>query len=890
MRRLALLLASIWCLLSLGKLSSQDIPKREGENQRTPILDPNQTDFPDSCLADFSATLDHPAGKHGFLSVDADAHLRYEDGTRARFFGINIAKTSVFQPKERINRVIEVLARAGINLVRFHHLDDVDGLFDRSRGDTRHLASAKLESLDYWISELKKRGIYTYLDLLDYRTFMPGDKVADADALRRGARPYAVFNRRLLELQKEYARQLLVEHVNRYTGLAYARDPAVAMVELMDENGLMIRGHEWRTLVPRYRQELQSQWNVWLGQTYGATARLRAAWTNYRGQCALGPGEELERGTVELPDMALPSQLQKDYRYRLTAAARRNDGARFAYSVHRAYFREMKDYLRMIGVRVPLGAVVSTEVIADLCSVAEELDFIGNNYFFDHPHFLPATPWKFPSSFRDHHPTEAGPNSFAPAVSLAKMYQKPLVVREWSYCYPNRHRAVGMIEAAAYARRLDLDALFLFAYDLHQPNGGITYFDVHADPTRWGMAALAARIFLGDAVSPAPRKAVIGYSPVDSFSYRRHQSELYQLAWLARIENHCYQDRPEVETDLLISSGHSGSGAFPGQHCLLFTHDQHLDLGLRQVGEDLITSSGYALKRGAGASSAQFAFEGLLYNQGQLKQRLATSAYLLQHGQALGLTPIGVSRNQGLAYGFYDPKRSNLIFGTLSYPEAFRAGLDALHLRGESEISHGNDDQGVFGSEQAPLQRDLKHHLIKLHTPTAQAILGKLNQPTLTVAGQLRLRTDTPVGALVAVSLDGQPLSKAQSYLIKLCTVAYNSAEQLVAATGKQKTGSLRSLGQRPIRTGGKVSSRPTEVWVNQRKLLEVYVVNGTWELLVEGGRCQLFCDTPGARFVLPSIKGKQLTMITQTGDTRRLPSGTEFRYPQGGRLVSVNP
>ena len=41
-------------------------------------------------VLDFSFVLDAPAGKHGFLQIKDD-HFYFEDGTRARFLGFNIA-------------------------------------------------------------------------------------------------------------------------------------------------------------------------------------------------------------------------------------------------------------------------------------------------------------------------------------------------------------------------------------------------------------------------------------------------------------------------------------------------------------------------------------------------------------------------------------------------------------------------------------------------------------------------------------------------------------------------------------------------------------------------------------------------------------------------------
>ena len=45
----------------------------------------------------------------------------------------------------------------------------------------------------------------------------------------------------MIEQQRDFARALLT-HVNPFTGLAYTADPAVAFIEINNENGLM---SEW---------------------------------------------------------------------------------------------------------------------------------------------------------------------------------------------------------------------------------------------------------------------------------------------------------------------------------------------------------------------------------------------------------------------------------------------------------------------------------------------------------------------------------------------------------------------------------------------------------------------------------------------------------------------
>ena len=49
------------------------------------------------------------------------------------------------------------------------------------------------------------------------------------------------FMPQMIEMQHEYARDLLM-HVNPYTGKSYADEPAVALIEISNEDGLI---QEW---------------------------------------------------------------------------------------------------------------------------------------------------------------------------------------------------------------------------------------------------------------------------------------------------------------------------------------------------------------------------------------------------------------------------------------------------------------------------------------------------------------------------------------------------------------------------------------------------------------------------------------------------------------------
>jgi len=806
------------------------------------VLDYGTQPLPDSSLVDFSSLLDAPAGKHGFLRV-RDGHFRFADGTRARFFGVNVAKDTVFAPRPVIDRAVNVLARAGVNMVRLHHIDDRQGII---AADGR-LEPARVEALDYWISRLRERGIYVYLDLLDYRTFASGEGIPNAHRLGRGAKPYAVFDRRLRDEQLDYAKALLVDHVNRYTSLPYAKDPAVAIIEICDENGLFART-DWPRLEEPYRRDLTSRWNRWLADRYGSTAALRRAWTNTAGVCALGKGESLEQGSVLLPHMGVPATPNLNYRDRLFAAARRNDGARFAHAVHRAYFAEMRGYLRSLGVQAAITATMSMDVAPDLHAVACELDATCVNFYWDHPAFADNADWRSAAFFAMGNPF-AGmpPNAFAPTISAARVWGKPLIVREWGYCYPNPYRSAGMLEAAAYGAMLDVDVMLLFTYQPRAELSPLSFFDVRTDPVRWSLVGPAAHIFLGGGVKPAPDRLALLMGTTDEFNYSLYAHAAHRLSWVLPVETVYLEGKQPEGAALYVGSGRSGVTRYAGSDTLMYWNERNADLGYTAQVTAPERGSGYAPPARAPAGGYQFS--GVLYDRGTKPDSGTWIGFDLAWLQKQGYSPIG--RSGRAAYGFYDARRRNWVFPRLTDRDLLGATLDALAKRGIG-MGHREVDSQQFTSATGEIVREGEKGRLRVVSPTVRAIAGDL--PPETSLGEEVALTGLPKrGTLVILAVDGKPIAQSERLLVAWADDAANRGQALVAArAGDPKPFVLALTGQVPVSTGGHKTEKPLGISIAGKPALAAYVTGGTWQVLLEPERARVWCDLPGVRLETP--------------------------------------
>jgi hypothetical protein len=268
-----------------------------------------------------------PAGAEGFVSVSGDRFLLSQSGRPIRFWGTNLCFAGNFPPHEVSRRLAARLASLGINCVRFHHMDAYAyprGIWKGTgRRDFPHveLDPEALERLDYLVAQLKENGVYTDLNLHVSRTYGAADGFpvpAEGESVPDYGKGVDNFCARAIAEQKRYAAMLL-RHVNAYTGNAYAEEPAVAIVEINNENGLLA---EWAggnlDHLPRpYLDELQELWNRWLLRKYESADAVRAAW-------AEGEAEGNDVNLLAAPGVRAGLQVLGEARAELTDA--RPDG------------------------------------------------------------------------------------------------------------------------------------------------------------------------------------------------------------------------------------------------------------------------------------------------------------------------------------------------------------------------------------------------------------------------------------------------------------------------------------------------------------------------------------------------------------------------------------
>lgn len=523
-----------------------------------------------SPLVDLSSFLSAPAGRDGPVTV-RDGHLVTPDGRRFRIWGVNVTGAACFPSREHAPIVAAHLARFGINCVRFHFLDSnwSASLFPRDRDDTRALDPNQLDKLDYFVAELKRRGIYTNLNLNVGRTYRTGDGVKDHEYLGM-AKVVNYFDEQIQMLHREYASQLLT-HRNPYTGAEYRREPAVAIVELVNENSIVeawfsdrLLGKNtqknpgtWADIPASYADQLTAKYNRWLRETYSPEEL-----NELRRTAGVAAGEPVPRLT----------------KVQFKSAPARQFHAEAAFYIHleHEYFKSMCECLKNdLGVQ---SLIVGTSDHNHynsgypLLASTFQCDVIDGHVYWQHPSDTtdPATGKR--SFAIDNTPMVDAPlTSTVVQLSRSAVAGKPYTVSETNHPFPSEYACEGVGILAAYAAFHDWDGVFFYTFEHKIPAEWKprmpSHFEVRPDPVKMMNIAAGACLFLRGDVQPARETAYRSYSPEEvRESIRLPSSErpfftpgfnpALALIHGTRIRGFAEPDGsyPAVQTDAIITS------------------------------------------------------------------------------------------------------------------------------------------------------------------------------------------------------------------------------------------------------------------------------------------------------------------------------------------------
>jgi hypothetical protein len=532
----------------LGLVAEEDSPITIVADDQWLPLEPSLDVVPGSAL-DFSAVIPRhmPAGKLGHVIVNGDGKFAFSSQPEraARFYGINLCFSSQYLEPEVADQLAERLWRSGYNALRIHHYEGE--LIDRKDPQQLRLNPAKLQQLDYLFAAMKKRGIYVTTDLFVSRpvakaVIYPGEK---GDMAMDDYKMAVPVNERAYEDYKQFAR-LLLEHVNPYTGMRYADDPALAWLSLINEN---CPGNFIANLEGPLRDDWQKAWNRWLVNRYADRKSLLATFKD------LPESSDPAKGNVPFQNVYDQSALAIQFNV-------------FLAETEKDFFERTRRFLRDdLQCRALLTDMNAWTNPVQMQAVRHSFDYVDDHFYVDHPEFL-EKPWSLPSSCPNTNPLAEG----APGgrnCAFTRLYGKPFTITEYNYSSPGRFRGVGGILTGTLGGIQDWDGIWRFSYAHNRENvsrpAALNYFDVSADPLNQAAERASLCLFLRGDITPASHFASLDSSTdhlLKSPSTSRDKTPAWNgVAWLTRVGWNINSDRAPDE-GIALSLGNKQLPAF----------------------------------------------------------------------------------------------------------------------------------------------------------------------------------------------------------------------------------------------------------------------------------------------------------------------------------------
>jgi hypothetical protein len=421
---------------------------------------PARDQFRPDALLDLRSLNEKQAGESGFVKVDANGDFVLGNGDPVRFWAVN---TNVGRDKPFVARPLwsgmapdlahhaRFLAKRGVNMVRLHaHLDP------GPKGKLTEFDRAERDWIWRTVAAMKKEGIYATISPFwaEGASVGPSWGIPGVTA-EQNAASLLFFDPTMQEGYRAWMKALYAE-TNPYTGIPLAAEPAVAIIQLQNEDSLLfwtfnnIRGEQRRRLSRLFGDFLKSK--------YGSLDKARTAWGG-----ADNKDDDLADGIVALDNIW---ELTQD---RSGARARRlDDMTEFLSRTMFDFNQKMEKFLRdELGCKQLINA--GNWQTADMVKLndAERWSYTANqvlavNRYFDGIHIGKNNGWAIENGDQFTSPSVLlDPRQLPVSLKLVKRF--PMMVTESAWVMPDSHASEGPFLVAAYQSLSGVDACFWFA-------------------------------------------------------------------------------------------------------------------------------------------------------------------------------------------------------------------------------------------------------------------------------------------------------------------------------------------------------------------------------------------------------------------------------------------
>lgn len=445
--------------------------------------EPDTDSFGQDALVDLSFLNEETAGESGRVRAKGQDFVLGSGGP-VKFWATNAGPGIWRLDHDSHVYLARRLAKAGVNMVRLH--GSIYGSRDPS------VDRRRLDGLHHLVHALRSEGIYVSLSFFFPLWFR----------LDREHQAFMVlfFDKEMQDLYRGWAKKLLGTR-NPYTKLPLGRDPAVAIVEIVNEDSHFFWTFGKKNTTAKRWNDLKSQYGAWLKKKYGSFDRAFEAWSGVRED-----GDDPGAGRIELYgawEMTAAGQ-----RARPKTANRVRDQVEFLTGNMRGFYL---DTIRFFERECGYSGLVSCgnwhvsdpavlDALERYCYTAG--DVIDHHGYFDRGHEGEASSWSVRPGHRFSSQSALHLKTNSP-IPFVETEGHPHIISEIGWPTPNMYRAEFSFLTSAYGSLQGRDGIFSFALGSAGWDERLGKFPV-STPVTLGSFPAAALIYRRGYVREAP--------------------------------------------------------------------------------------------------------------------------------------------------------------------------------------------------------------------------------------------------------------------------------------------------------------------------------------------------------------------------------------------------
>ncbi|MBK6286006.1 MAG: T9SS type A sorting domain-containing protein [Draconibacterium sp.] len=411
--------------------------------------------FTDNALLDLRYLNEKTAGENGFIQLSSDGNsFQTENGEPIRFWSINGGDGTKDMSDADLAKFARFLAKMGVNMIRYH------GSINPTGSNINDVDKADVSAIWRMVAAMKKEGIYSTISpFWAHNGHMGNPAIKDwgIPGYSNSDDLWGVmyFSDTLKNAYKNWVKYLYTE-TNPFTGVALKDDPAVALIQVKNEDGLF-----WWTISsvkPEFEKIIMKKFYEWAIAKYGSDAAVKSAWSN-----ASQSKDNWAAGELALYNIWDATQPQSGGK-----SKRVSDQIQFLTETERNFYQEIHDYYRD-SLHCPqlINANNWKTADANLLFDAERYansscEVLAVNRYFDPGHIGPNAGWRIdPGDNYVGNSVLFEPNKLP--VNIKQVKGHPMLVTESGWNLPHKYQAEGPFLVSAFMSLTGVDSYYWFS-------------------------------------------------------------------------------------------------------------------------------------------------------------------------------------------------------------------------------------------------------------------------------------------------------------------------------------------------------------------------------------------------------------------------------------------